>query len=74
MVGGFWDVNCIKDVEKVRAVNRYIDTDLLIKSCIEKGKVFTQVEILLKGKEILLPDGITFFDKDGHLRKKARSR
>ena len=74
VVHGCWDNYCIQDVQKALPANRSIDTDFLIKSCIEKGEVFTQVEILLKGKEIILPDGITFFDKDGHLRKKARSR
>ena len=74
VVHACWDNNCIQDVQRNLPANRPIDTDFLIKSCIEKGEVFTQVEILLKGKEIILPDGIEFFDKDGHPRTKARSR
>lgn len=36
--------------------------------------VFKAVEILLKGLEIPLPDGVSFRDKDGRLRKRTRVR
>jgi hypothetical protein len=34
----------------------------------------TAVEILLKGPEQRLPEGIHFFDKDGHKREEVRPR
>lgn len=32
------------------------------------------IEEVLKGREVRLPDGVTFLDKGGHLRRKARTR
>lgn len=35
---------------------------------------FEAVEVLLKGPEVPLPDGVTFVDKDGHVRDAIRTR
>lgn len=40
----------------------------------EAHPLFTAIEILLKGLEIPLPDGIFFLDKDGHRRENVRAR
>ena len=36
--------------------------------------LYQAVEIVLKGKEAALPDGVTFEDKDGHVRTSTRVR
>lgn len=39
----------------------------------QKGsEAFEAIEILLKGPEAVLPEGVTFKDKDGHVRSEAR--
>lgn len=35
---------------------------------------YDALEVLLKGPEVRLPDGVKYFDKDGHGRSKARVR
>ena len=41
--------------------------------CSEKGSdAFEAIEILLKGPEAKLPEGVSFKDKDGHIRQDAR--
>jgi len=41
--------------------------------CSQKGSApFEAIEILLKGPEAILPKGVTFTDKDGHVRQDAR--
>lgn len=37
-------------------------------------EMFDAVETLLKGVEVSLPEGFQFTDKDGHVRKQARTR
>jgi hypothetical protein len=37
-------------------------------------RVFSAVDVLLKGPEVQLPNGHSFHDKDGHLRHEARLR
>jgi hypothetical protein len=37
-------------------------------------EMFDAVETLLKGVEVGLPEGVQFTDKDGHVRKQARTR
>ncbi|MBJ2173649.1 metallophosphoesterase [Aureibaculum sp. A20] len=44
-------------------------TDVLICQSIKKGtKLNEAIELILKGKEIRLPNGLCFFDKDGNKR------
>ena len=46
----------------------------LQESCRRGSEAHAAVEILLKGPEQRLPDGIHFFDKDGHKREEVRLR
>jgi hypothetical protein len=46
--------------------------DLLETSTKEGNPLFEAIEIVLKGKELDLPEGITFLDKDKHPRKEIR--
>ncbi|MFV0478926.1 MAG: metallophosphoesterase [Parahaliea sp.] len=50
-------------------------TPQLLPMAATKGTVlFDSIEVLLKGFEVKLPDGIDFPDKDGHLRNAVRIR
>lgn len=51
-----------------------IDDELMVSSSVQDSIEQRWVEHLCKGPEISLPDGITFADKDGHVRARARFR
>ena len=56
------------------SLNTYLNDDLLV-SASRKGSIeFEAVETLLKGKEVELPRGQTFPDKNGNLRSNIRIR
>ena len=42
--------------------------------CTPGGKVFAPIEVLLKGKEARLPEGMSFLDADGHERMSMRTK
>lgn len=61
-LSGYLDAKTCFTAEGLVAANRRGD------------KVFSAVDVLLKGPELQLPDGHSFHDKDGHLRHEARLR
>ena len=52
----------------------YVTDELMVSSSVQDSIEQQWVEHLCKGPEIRLPDGITFSDKDGHVRDRARFR
>ncbi|MEO8277134.1 MAG: metallophosphoesterase [Thermoanaerobaculia bacterium] len=79
-LGGFrvvhacWDEVALAVVEDGLARHGGIDDGFLIEGHNPESLLFAALEILLKGKEIDLPDGSTFLDKDGVERNAARVR
>ncbi len=51
-----------------------ITPEFLHSACGEGGKLFAPVETVLKGKEVPLPVGVSFQDRDGHARTRTRIR
>lgn len=47
---------------------------VLASACLPGAPLFHSVEAVLKGKEMQLPAGYSFQDKDGHVRTKTRTR
>jgi hypothetical protein len=43
-------------------------------ACERDGELFDAAEVILKGKEVLLPNGGSFTDKDGHERHHVRTK
>jgi len=43
-------------------------------ACTPGGPLFAPTEVLLKGKEARLPEGVSFLDADGHERRSVRTR
>ena len=66
-----WSQSVIDSLTKTLDGNR-LPLDLLEESANEDSILFEQIEITLKGKELSLPNGLTFADKDGHPRKNVR--
>ncbi|MBT8086610.1 MAG: metallophosphoesterase [Gammaproteobacteria bacterium] len=60
--------------DRYPTINDYLDDELLLKASREGKLEHEAVETLLKGKEIELPHGHSFVDKDGHTRHAVRMR
>lgn len=69
-----WDLTAMQAIRHYPEQGRFL-TDALLKDCSTKGTAaFNAIETLLKGKEIRLPDGYHYHDKDGHKRHNMRVR
>lgn len=66
-----WDNNSV-DFLKRTLVNERLTDELIYQSTIEGTGLFEAIDQVLKGKEIKLPDGLFFHDKDGTQRTKIR--
>jgi hypothetical protein len=69
-----WHQPAIDQVAQGLRHHSGITPEFLHSACCEGGDLFGPVEILLKGKEIRLPSGVHFHDKEGHQRQKIRTR
>jgi hypothetical protein len=66
-----WDDHHINFLKKTLINNRF--TDDLIYQSVKKGtKLNIAIEETLKGKEMRLPKGLSFLDKDGTIRTRTR--
>lgn len=66
-----WDIESVSYLKSV--LNNNLLTDTLIYDSVAKGSaLYNAVDIVLKGKEIRMPAGLSFSDKDGTTRRKAR--
>lgn len=69
VVHACWDDALIADLEVCfPSINQYLDDNLLLRASRKGRSEHDAIETLLKGKEIELPKGHMFFDKDGHAR------
>ena len=68
VVHACWDGNMIG------RVSGPVTDEFLHSACRDGQPLFQPVETILKGKEAALPEGLSFRDKDGHLRTSARVR
>lgn len=68
-----WDTRWIKRISEHYDQNQLSD-QLLLAACEKDSWEFEAVETLLKGKEVPLPDGRFFEDKDGNRRHNIRIR
>ncbi len=69
-----WDEPSMQLLNEARDGSTIITDDFLHAASEEASPLFTALETVLKGKEIPLPNGVTFADKDGHIRKRMRAR
>ncbi|MFZ1676218.1 MAG: hypothetical protein WAT91_03035, partial [Saprospiraceae bacterium] len=66
-----WDYKTISYLQSVLSDTKLTD-DLIYESAIKGTKINEAIEITLKGKEISMPEGLDFTDKDGAIRKEIR--
>jgi hypothetical protein len=69
-----WDARLIDKVAASNEGSNLINEDLLIQASHRAQWQFEALETLLTGKEMRLPDGASFRDKDDHLRHNIRVR
>ena len=66
VVHACWDETCMAKIDGP------VTDAFLQAACVPGGSLFGPVESLLKGKELPLPPGLSFRDKDGHQRDTTR--
>ena len=65
-------VHACWDETRMAKISGPISDEFLYSACLSGGSLFEPVEVILKGKEVSLPPGATFRDKDGHERSATR--
>jgi len=74
IVHACWDPVSMGVVEQHRARCGGFTDAFFHRACDQDDELFEAVEVLLKGKEVALPEGVSFEDKDGHERRHVRTR
>ena len=74
VVHACWDARLIARIAEFQGGSQLLSEDLLVQASRRGQWQFEALETLLKGKEIRLPDGASFRDKDGTSRHNIRVR
>lgn len=74
VVHAAWDDRLVAQIKPYLSEGNRLTEDLLHEAAIEGTKAYEAIETLLKGVEYDLPQGVSFQDKGGHLRHKARTQ
>jgi hypothetical protein len=74
VVHACWDARLIARIEEFQGGSQLLSDDLLVQASRRGQWQYEALETLLKGKEIRLPDGASFRDKDGTSRHNIRVR
>jgi len=73
VVHATWDSDAINEAKQKWQSNK-LNAATLQSSAIENSWDYNFIELILKGKQIELPDGQFFHDKDGHRRTEVRTQ
>jgi hypothetical protein len=74
VVHACWDEEAIEAIRQARGETGRVTTEFLLRACKKGNDLFGPVEIVLKGKEAALPNGISFRDVEGTERSEMRTR
>lgn len=74
VVHACWDPAAMQFIEANWDLPQGLTTEFLVEATNTESKLFHAVEDVLKGKEVRLPEGVYFHDKDGHRRRNLRVR
>ncbi|MCZ2341707.1 MAG: hypothetical protein LC104_07910, partial [Bacteroidales bacterium] len=69
-----WDEQLIQQIAEGYKNQGGLSNTFLLAACRKGPPLYSAVDAILKGKEGKLPDGVTFADKDGHVRTEFRTR
>jgi hypothetical protein len=71
VVHACWDNSCIDYLKKELGGN-LLNEEFVYRAAVKNSREYSNIEDTLKGKELLLPAGASFFDSDGFERKNVR--
>lgn len=74
VVHACWDAHAISRIKEIYGSEALLTDELLHRSSSKGTWQYHALETLLKGKEITLPEGMHFHDKDGIIRHEIRVR
>lgn len=74
VVHATWDPGQISLLSQARPVENELTDEFVVAGNTEGTSLFSAIDDVLKGKEVKLPEGYCFRDKDGHERKKMRTK
>ena len=74
VVHACWDERAVATVAAALDGRHILTTAFLQSACKKHGALFGPVEVVTKGKEFALPDGVSFLDGDGSVRTEIRMR
>lgn len=74
VVHACWHPDSMAALTHVLAPDRTLTEQGWVATSRKHSAEYDALEVLLKGPEVRLPDGLSYFDKDGHGRTKARVR
>lgn len=74
VVHACWDDKALATIRAARPQDEALTSDFLHTACDPENPLFDAVEIILKGKEIELPQGQSFADNESHVRTATRTR
>ena len=69
-----WSAPHIDRIASARQMHAGLSQSFLTAATSKGNELFEAVEIVLKGKEMELPDGVSYEDKEGHKRTAIRTR
>lgn len=67
-----WSEEALRHIAPFLNEDNCLKEEAYVLCCGEDSSLCQAIEILLKGSEVALPDSVTFKDKDGHIRDRAR--
>jgi hypothetical protein len=74
VVHACWDEANTKQIAEGLRKYQGLTAQFLQVACTEGNSLFDPVEVVLKGRETDLPEGVSFADKEDHVRTKTRVR
>lgn len=74
VVHACWDGHSMNVIEQAIYEHGYVSTEFMQSATENSSPLFQAVEDVLKGKELALPEGVSFKDRDGHDRFRVRVR
>ena len=74
VVHACWETRDIQEIQRALEQQQGVTDAFLQLACTRGSPLFKSVEAVLKGKELKLPDGVSFHDPDGRCRTVVRTR
>lgn len=74
VVHACWNVSRMEGIEKALKAFDGVSDEFMQSATDPDSDLFEAVEVVLKGPELELPEGVVVRDKDGHVRRKVRAK